>query len=89
LTPLKETTTLEGGKCVLTFGSTEPLYYATRALKAGMILVLHADEVLASFTSGEREWEFGVDASVAVAKVCAGEDIDTTNHNLKETLQDA
>jgi len=35
--------------------------------------------VLAKFTSGEREWEFGVDASVAVAKVGAGGDIDTTN----------
>ncbi len=44
-----------------------------------MILVLNTNEVLASFTSGEREWEFGVDASVAVAKVGAGRDIDTTN----------
>ncbi len=78
----------EGGKCVLTVGSTEPLYYSTRALKAGlilgmekhsMILVLNTDEVLASFTSGKRELEFGVDASVAVAKVGAGGDIDTTN----------
>jgi lipid-binding SYLF domain-containing protein len=78
----------EGGKCVLTVGSTEPLYYTTRALKAGailgiekhsMILVLNTNEVLASFTSGKREWEFGVDASVAVAKVGAGGDIDTTN----------
>lgn len=78
----------EGGKCVLTDGSTEPLYYSTRALKAGallgvakhsMILVLNTDEVLASFTSGKREWEFGVDASVAVAKIGAGGDIDTTN----------
>lgn len=78
----------EGGKCVLTDGSSEPLYYSTRALKAGailgmakhsMILVLNTDEVLASFTSGKREWEFGVDASVAVAKVGAGGDIDTTN----------
>jgi lipid-binding SYLF domain-containing protein len=78
----------EGGKCVLTAGSSEVLYYSTRALKAGallgvekhsMILVLNTDEVLAAFTSGKREWEFGVDASVAVAKVGAGGDIDTTN----------
>ena len=78
----------EGGECVLTDGNTEPLYYSTRALKAGailgmeshsMILVLNTDEVLASFTSGEREWEFGVDASVAVAKVGVGGDIDTSN----------
>jgi lipid-binding SYLF domain-containing protein len=78
----------EGGQCVLTEGSSEPLYYSTRALKAGailgvekhsMILVLNTDEALAAFTSGKREWEFGVDASVAVAKVGAGGDIDTTN----------
>jgi lipid-binding SYLF domain-containing protein len=47
--------------------------------KHSMILVLNTDEVLASFTSGKREWEFGVDASVAVGKVGAGGDIDTTN----------
>jgi lipid-binding SYLF domain-containing protein len=44
-----------------------------------MILVLNTDEVLASFTSGKRELEFGVDASVAIAKVGAGGDIDTSN----------
>ena len=78
----------EGGKCVLTAGATEPLYYSTRALKAGailgaekhsMILILNTDKALANFTSGKRELEFGVDASVAVAKVGAGGDIDTTN----------
>ena len=78
----------EGGKCVLTDGSTEPLYYSTRSLKAGailgvqkhsMILVLNTDEAMANFTSGKREWEFGVDASVSVAKISAGGDIDTTN----------
>lgn len=79
---------VEGGKCVLTDGNTEPLYYTNRSLKAGailgaakhsMILVLNTDKVMAHFTSGEREWEFGVDASVAVAKVGAGGDIDTSN----------
>ena len=78
----------EGGKCVLTDGSTEPLYYSTRSLKAGailgvqkhsMILVLNTDDALANFTSGKREWEFGVDASISVAKISAGGDIDTTN----------
>jgi lipid-binding SYLF domain-containing protein len=78
----------EGGKCVLTSGSDKPLHYSTRALKAGlilgaqkhsMILVINTDEALAKFTSGEREWEFGVDVSVAVAKFGAGGDIDTTN----------
>lgn len=78
----------EGGDCVLTDGSTEPLYYKTRALKAGailgaakhsMILILNTEKALAGFTSGKRELEFGVDASVAVAKVGAGGDIDTTN----------
>jgi len=44
-----------------------------------MILVLNTNEALAKFTSGEREWEFGVDASVAVAKIGVGGDIDTTN----------
>ena len=44
-----------------------------------MILVLNTDEALAKFTSGEREWELGVDASLAVAKVGAGATIDTTN----------
>jgi len=78
----------EGGKCVLTDGATEPLYYKTRALKAGallgvqkhsMILVMNTDKAMANFTSGKREWEFGVDASVSVAKIAAGGDIDTTN----------
>jgi len=78
----------EHGKCVLTSGADEPLYYGSTGLKAGMIagieahsmiLVLNTNEALAKFTSGEREWEFGVDASVAVAKIGAGGDIDTTN----------
>ena len=78
----------EGGECVLTDGSKEPLYYSSRALKAGailgaqkhsMILVLNTDKALANFTSGKREWEFGVDASISVAKVGVGGDIDTTN----------
>ena len=78
----------EGGQCVLTAGSSEALYYSTRAVKVGailgaeahsMILVFNTDEVLAKFTSDERELEFGADASVAIAKVGAGGDLDTTN----------
>jgi lipid-binding SYLF domain-containing protein len=78
----------EGGKCVLTTGADKPLYYSSAGLKAGliagveshaMILALNTDEALAKFTSGDREWEFGVDASVAVAKIGAGGDLDTTN----------
>jgi lipid-binding SYLF domain-containing protein len=79
---------IEGGKCVLTSGASEHLYYGTMALKAGfiagyeshsMILALNTDTALAKFTKGEREWEFGIDASVAVAKLSAGGDLDTTN----------
>jgi lipid-binding SYLF domain-containing protein len=79
---------IEGGKCVLTSGASEHLYYGSTALKAGfivgyeshsMILALNTDTALAKFTSGKREWEFGVDASVAVAKIGAGGDLDTTN----------
>ena len=78
----------EGGKCVLTDGTTEPLYYNTAALKVGaiagmqshsMILVFNTDESMANFTSGNREWEFGIDVSVTVAKLGAGGDLDTTN----------
>jgi lipid-binding SYLF domain-containing protein len=78
----------EGGDCVLTSGAPKPIYYSTAALKAGllvgiaqysMILVLNTDDALAKFTKGEREWEMGVDASVAVAKVGAGGALDTTN----------
>ena len=79
---------IEGGKCVLTSGASKHLYYGSTALKAGfivgyeshsMILVINTDEALAKFTKGEREWEFGVDASVAVAKIGVGGDLDTTN----------
>jgi lipid-binding SYLF domain-containing protein len=78
----------ERGKCVLASGADEPLYYQATALKAGailgvsshsMILVINSDKALANFTSGKREWEFGVDASVAVAKIGVGGDLDTTN----------
>jgi lipid-binding SYLF domain-containing protein len=79
---------IEGGKCVLTSGTDDLLYYQSRGLKAGallgmqshsMILVMNTDEAMANFTSGKREWEFGIDASVSVATLGAGGDLDTTN----------
>src|SRR5262245_12516054 len=79
---------VESGNCVLTSGSSKPLYYGTSALKGGllvgvqsysMILVMNTAEALAKFTSENREWEIGADASVAVAKIGAEGALDTTN----------
>ncbi|MDW4551320.1 YSC84-related protein [Defluviimonas sp. D31] len=78
----------EGGQCLLTTAAGEKLYYGTFGVKGGfiagiqshsMILALKTDEALAKFTTGQREWELGVDASVAVATVGAGGDVDTSN----------
>jgi lipid-binding SYLF domain-containing protein len=78
----------EAGKCVLTSGSSDPVYYQSTALKGGliigvewhsMILVINTAEALAKFTSDKREWELGVDASIAIAEIGAGGDLDTTN----------
>jgi lipid-binding SYLF domain-containing protein len=79
---------IEGGNCVLTKGTPTPLHYGTSALKGGllvgvqsysMILVMNTDKALADFTKGDKEWEVGADASVAVAKIGAGGALDTTN----------
>jgi lipid-binding SYLF domain-containing protein len=79
---------VESGSCVLTSGAPKPVYWGTSALKAGllvgiasysMILVLNTDAALAKFSKGGPEWEMGVDASVAVAKVGASGALDTTN----------
>ena len=79
---------VESGNCVLTKGTSTPLYYGTSAVKAGllagiqsysMILVLNTPESVAKFTSDTREWEMGMDASVAVAKLDANGALDTTN----------
>ena len=79
---------VESGNCVLTKGTSTPLYYGTSAVKAGllagiqsysMILVLNTPEAVAKFTSDTREWEMGMDASVAVAKLDANGALDTTN----------
>lgn len=84
---------VEGGDCVLYSGASLPLYYSTNAVKAGflagvqsysMILVMNTDAALAKFTSGDREWEVGADASVAIAKMGAGASLDTTN--LKQAI---
>jgi lipid-binding SYLF domain-containing protein len=40
---------------------------------------MNTDAALAKFTSGDREWEVGADASVAIAKIGAGASLDTTN----------
>jgi len=78
----------EGGQCVLTDGASEKLYYGTFGVKGGfiagiqqhsMILALNSDDALDKFTKGDREWELGVDASVAVAEIGAGGDLDTSN----------
>ena len=79
---------VESGNCVLTKGAPKPIHWGTSAVKAGllvgvqsysMILALNTDAALAKFTKAESEWEMGVDASVAVAKVGAGGALDTTN----------
>jgi lipid-binding SYLF domain-containing protein len=79
---------VESGDCVLTSGAPAPIYYGTTAVKAGllvgvesysMIMVMNTPESVAKFTSGQREWEVGADASVAVAKMSAGGTLDTTN----------
>jgi lipid-binding SYLF domain-containing protein len=79
---------VESGNCAMTKGTQTPLYYGTSAVKAGllagvqsysMIMVLNTEPALAKFTSGTREWEVGVDASVAVAKLDAAGALDTTN----------
>jgi lipid-binding SYLF domain-containing protein len=79
---------VEGGKCTLRVGGKTVEYYRTRAGKLGllagiqsysMILVFNQQAALDTFRTGEREWEVGVDASVAIAEVGATGKIDTTN----------
>jgi lipid-binding SYLF domain-containing protein len=87
---------VEGGNCVLYSGASLPLYYSTTAVKAGllagvesysMILVMNTDTALAKFTSGDREWEVGADASVAIAKMGAGAALDTTNRKRSQGVK--
>ena len=79
---------VEGGDCVLTSGAPTRLYYGTTTFKVGllagissysMILVFNTNTALANFTSGNREWELGAGASVAVATLGAGGELNTTN----------
>ncbi|MEN8204687.1 MAG: lipid-binding SYLF domain-containing protein [Pseudomonadota bacterium] len=84
---------IEGGKCVMREGGKTVDYYANRAGKFGwlagiqwysLILVFNEQEALDKFRTGDRDWEVGVDASVAVAKIGASGSLDTTN--LKEPV---
>jgi lipid-binding SYLF domain-containing protein len=84
---------VEGGKCVLREGGKTVGYYTNRAGKFGflagvqwysLILVFNDQAALDKFRTGEREWEAGVDASVAVAEVGASGTLDTTN--IKEAI---
>jgi lipid-binding SYLF domain-containing protein len=79
---------VEGGKCEMRVGGKVVEYYRTRAAKVGllaglqsysMVLVFNDQAALDTFRTGDREWEVGVDASVAVAKVGASGKMDTTN----------
>jgi lipid-binding SYLF domain-containing protein len=79
---------VEGGKCALQVGGQTVDYYSNQAGKFGllagvqwysMILVFNDQAALNTFRAGKREWEVGVDASVAVAKVGATGSLDTSN----------
>jgi lipid-binding SYLF domain-containing protein len=79
---------VEGGECVLRVGGKTVDYYSNKAGKFGflagvqwysLILVFNDQAALDKFRTGEREWEAGVDASVAVAEVGASGSLDTTN----------
>lgn len=79
---------VEGGKCSLRVAGETVEYYRTRSGKLGllagiqsysMILVFNQQAALDTFRTGDREWEVGVDASVAVAEVGASGKMDTTN----------
>lgn len=79
----------EGGHCVLQVDGKTTDYYAMHAGKFGLIagiewysllVAFNNEKALNKFRSGKGEYEFGVDASVAVAKVGAGGSLDITNH---------
>ena len=68
--------------------TTDNAYYGTSTLKGGllagmqqysMIMLLNSDEALAKFTEGDKEWELGVDAGVAVIQKGATGQINTSN----------
>jgi lipid-binding SYLF domain-containing protein len=79
---------IEGGKCEMRVGGKVVEYYRSSAAKLGllagiqsysMILVFNDQAALDTFRTGDREWEVGVDASVAVAEVGATGKLDSTN----------
>ena len=81
---------VEGGKCEMWINGKVVEYYQTRSAKLGllvgiqsysMILVFNSQAAIDTFMTGEREWEIGVDASVAVAKIGMSGKLDTTNLN--------
>lgn len=78
---------VEGGKCVMQVDGKTVEYYRTRSGKLGLlagvqqyslILVFNDQAALDTFRSDEREWEVGVDASVAVADKGTSGKLDTT-----------
>lgn len=78
---------VESGKCAMQVGGETVEHYRTSAAKVGllaggqtysMIMVFNDQAALDKFRTGDREWEVGVDASVAVAKTGAGGSLDTT-----------
>ncbi|MEA3275639.1 MAG: hypothetical protein U9Q81_10205 [Pseudomonadota bacterium] len=73
-----------GGRCVLTSGNRDPIYDKVSSLEAGairgvqshsMIRVINSGDALGKFAKGKREWELGVDASVAVTQLSANSDL--------------
>ena len=78
----------EGGECVMQVGGKTVDYYANHAGKFGLvagiqwyalILVFNDQKTLDSFRTGKRDFEIGVDGSVALGKVGASGTLDTTN----------
>lgn len=83
----------ESGKCEMRVGGEVVDYYRINAVKLGllagiewytMVLVFNDQEELDKFRTGKREWEIGVDVSVAIVKLGATGKLDTTN--LKQAI---
>lgn len=84
---------IQSGKCALMVDGEVANYYRTSAAKFGflagvetysMILLFNQQAELDKFRAGDREWEVGADASVAIAKIGKGGSLDTTN--LKQAI---
>lgn len=79
---------VESGSCEMHINKKIDGYYKTSAAKLGllaglqsysMILAFNDQTALDKFQKDDREWEVGVDASVAVAKVGVSGKMDSTN----------